>query len=282
MTKKYMIRCDIEGVSGVVSYEQAEPGKSEYEFGQRMFTADLLALIEGLRAGGADEIVIYDEHYYGRNIDISTLPEYATAICGKPPYRPDWAGGLDESFSGLALLGFHSKADTPGGLLPHSYELDIADLRINGVSVGEIGMEAAIAGDYGVPTVMVVGDSAGVEEAQALIPEVTGVVVKESVSEAGGICYPLSVTGSLIREAAETVARTGVFPKPLTVVDPVTLEIVLRSGAYLDAAAELLSSDMTDDCTMVLHGRTVTEVWASYWERKLRAQQYMLKKGQSQ
>jgi len=142
-----MVRCDIEGVSGVVSYEQAEPGRPEYEFGHRMFMADLIALVEGLKAGGADEVVIYDERYYGRNIDISKLPKYATAICGKPPYRPDWAGGL----------------------LPHSCELDIADLRIGGASVG-------------------------VEEAQALLPGVAGVVVKESVSESGGVCHPLSTT----------------------------------------------------------------------------------------
>ncbi|HEX2949030.1 MAG TPA: M55 family metallopeptidase, partial [Armatimonadota bacterium] len=66
---KYMIRCDIEGVSGVVSYRQTEPGNSEYEFGLRMFRSDLCACIDGLLDGGADEIVIYDEHYYGRNID---------------------------------------------------------------------------------------------------------------------------------------------------------------------------------------------------------------------
>jgi len=104
MSKKYVVRCDIEGVSEVVSFEQAEPGKPEYAFGQRMFMADLLALLEGLKAGGADEVVIYDEHYYGRCIDLSVLPDYA------------------------------------------------------------------IAGDFGVPVVMVTADSAGTAEAEALLP----------------------------------------------------------------------------------------------------------------
>ncbi len=144
---KFMIRCDIEGVTGVVSYEQAEPCKSEYVFGQKMFMSDLIACIKGLLSGEADEIVVYDEHYYGRNIDLSAIPENVKTICGKPPYHPDWAGGLDETFTGVILLGFHSKFGTPGGLLPHSYELDIKDITINGLSVGEIGIEAAIAGD---------------------------------------------------------------------------------------------------------------------------------------
>ncbi|MCK5801201.1 MAG: M55 family metallopeptidase [Lentisphaeria bacterium] len=160
--KRIMVRCDIEGVSGVVSYEQAEPGRPEYAVGHRLFMADLLALIEGLSEGGTEEIVIYDEHYYGRNVDLTAIPEHVSVICGKPPYREDWAGGLDESFDGVVLLGFHSKFGTPDGLLHHSYELDIRDLRLNGVSVGEIGMEAAIAGDVGVPVLLVTGDSAGV------------------------------------------------------------------------------------------------------------------------
>ena len=85
MKEKYMVRCDIEGVTGVVSYNQAEPGNDEYSFGLSMFHNDLLALLDGLRSGGADEIVIYDEHYYGENIDLDRLPENVSAICGKPP-----------------------------------------------------------------------------------------------------------------------------------------------------------------------------------------------------
>ena len=206
--EKYMVRCDIEGISGVVSYQQAEPGKAEYELGRRMFQSDLIALLEGLLAGGAKEIAIYDEHYYGRNIDPAWLPQGVTAICGKPPYRADWPGGLDETFDGVILLGFHSKAGTRGGLLPHSYELDIKDLRLNGVSVGEIGMEAAIAGDWGVPVLLVTGDSAGMAEAQSLLPGVEVVVVKEAISESGARCHPLSATAAWIRAAAEAIVRT--------------------------------------------------------------------------
>ena len=117
---KYMIRCDIEGVSGIVSYAQAEPGQPESDFGQRMFMADLCAAGEGLLEGGAGEVTIYDEHYYGRNVDLSALPEGVSVICGKPPYRSDWAGGLDHSYQGVLLVGFHSKSGTCGGLLPHT------------------------------------------------------------------------------------------------------------------------------------------------------------------
>jgi D-amino peptidase len=271
--KKFMIRCDIEGVSGVVSYVQAEPGEAEYEFGLRMFKADLMACIEGLLTGGIDEIVIYDEHYYGRNIDTEWLPDGVSFIAGKPPYRADWAGGLDDSFDGVILVGFHSKWGTPGGLLHHSYELDIADLRLNRVSVGEVGMETAIAGDFGVPLVLMTGDSAGCDEAKALVPGVKTAVVKESLGETGGLCRPLHLTTGLIRDASCNVAKSLPDSKPWSVGPDVTLEVSFNPGPYADAVRRLNADDLNADGDLVLKGDTATAVWADYWLRKLKAQE---------
>jgi D-amino peptidase len=268
-----MIRCDIEGVSGVVSYDQAEPGKPEYEFGLRMFRSDLLACVEGLLAGGADEVVIYDEHYFGRNIDPAWLPENVSFIAGKPPYRPDWAGGLDNRFAGLALVGFHSKFGTPGGLLHHSYELDIRDLRLNGTSVGEIGMETAIAGDHDVPLALVTGDSAGCREAESLVPGVTTVAVKESLDETGGRCHALGVTAQWIHAAAESVVANRLPVTPWRCAAPVTLEIAFNPGPYAKAVRRLFPGDLNDNGDLVLRGDTATAVWADYWQRKLAAQE---------
>ena len=269
---KYMIRCDMEGVSGVVSYEQAEPGRPEYPFGLRMFMADLVATVEGLASGGADEVVIYDEHYYGRNIDLAALPPPASAICGKPPYRVDWAGGLDDSFAGLILLGFHSKVGTPGGLLAHTYEPDIRDLRLNGLGVGEIGIEAAVGGDWGVPVLLVIADSAGVAEAKGLLPEVRGVVVKESLGVAGGRCYPATVTAEAIRTAAQGIVRSPPQVRPYRIDGDVVLEIELNDGPYLDTVRQELASEMETDRILVLRGKSATAVWADYWQKKMHCQ----------
>jgi D-amino peptidase len=75
---------------------------------------------------------------------------------------------LDASFTGLILLGFHSKRNT-GELLHHSYEPDIKDLILNGISVGEIGIETAIAGDWNVPLVMITPTQRS-KRAEALVP----------------------------------------------------------------------------------------------------------------
>jgi D-amino peptidase len=270
--KKFMIRCDIEGVSGVVDYAQAEPGKPEYGFGLRMFQSDLRACLDGLREGGADEIVIYDEHYFGRNIDPSWLPDAASFIAGKPPYRADWAGGLDESFAGVILVGFHSRYGTPNGLLHHSYELDIRELRLNGVSVGEIGMETAVAGDHGVALLLVTGDSAGCAEAEALVPGVKTVAVKESLGPSGARCLPLAVSAAMIRAAARDAAASTDGPRPWTLDGDVTLEVAFNPGAYADAVRRLSATDLDANGDLILRGSTATAVWADYWRRKLEAQ----------
>ena len=271
----FMIRCDIEGVSGVVSFAQAEPGKSEFDFGLRMFKADLCACIDGLLAGGAGKVVIYDEHYYGRNIDPDWLPERVSIICGKPPYRADWAGGLDGSFAGLALVGFHSKFGTPGGLLHHSYELDIRDLRLNGLSVGEIGMETAIAGDFDVPLVLITADSAGCREAEALVPGVKTVAVKESLGETGGRCHPLEVTTAWIRQAAEAVAAGAPATRPWRCGPKVTLEVSFNPGLYAETLRRACATDITGAGDLLLRGPTATAVWADYWQRKLLCQKLL-------
>lgn len=269
---KYMIRCDIEGVTGVVSLVQAVPGGSEYAFGQRMFMSDLGALVDGLNRGGADEIWIYDEHCDGRNIDLSAMPKNVIAICGKPPYREDWSGGLDGTFDGLLLLGFHSKWGTPGGLLPHSYEPDICDIQLNGVSMGEIGMEAAIAGDHDVPLLLIAGDSAGVAEAERLVPGIIGVSVKTAITEHGGLCFSTARTSAMIRDAGWGIVKKTPMVKPYHIDGAVRCEISLLEGRYRSAFTELHGSSMTDERTVVINGKTATEVWSRYWQMKLAAQ----------
>ena len=275
VSRHYMIRCDMEGVGGVVSYEQTRPGAPEYPKAQEWFMAELVALVDGLKRGGAGRVVIYDEHYWGRNIDVARLPQGTEAICGKPPYRADWAGGLDESFAGMILLGLHSKAGTPGGLLPHTYEHDIADLVLNGVSTGEIGMEAAIAGDLGVRTVMMTGDSAGVAEAASLLPGIETVTTKQSLSQLGGVCLPLAEVTEKIERTAAQIAGGPTKVEPYKVGNRAEMEVRFSAGPYLETLRRLFASRMTDDRTLGLSGDTATAVWAEYWQIRLRCQAEM-------
>ncbi len=272
-----MIRSDLEGATGVVSYEQTEPGKIEYCLGKKMFMADLIAMIEGLNAGGADEIIVYDEHYYGRNIDLDLLPENVLAICGKPPYRKDWAGGLDKTFTGLILLGLHSKYGTLSGLLHHTYEHDIKNIILNGTSIGEIGMESAVAGDYNVPLLLITGDSAGVDEARNLVPGVEGVIVKESICEWGAKCYPLKTTSAMIQKKAKEIVKNKPSVNSYNLGNKVTLKIEFNTGPYLNTFYQIYNNKMDSRNTILLEGKSATEVWSMYWAMKLNTQKEMRK-----
>ena len=258
--KKFMIRCDMEGASGIVSPEQAAPGASEYSIGCEYLMSDLLAAIKGLHDGGAEEIHVYDMHYYGRNIALDKLPEYVFPICGKPNYTAKSAGGLDPSFDGMILLGLHSKAGTKDALLNHSYESDIKDILLNGQSVGEIGMEAAIADSFGVPLVMVTADSEGVAETKSLMGGVTCVTVKDSLSENGALCYPLEKTRKMIYSAALHAAKSTskYVPRPSS---KTTLEFAFYDTLYAKKYHEIYGA-------AAIIGESAVQCWAEYLIRK--------------
>lgn len=267
--KKYMIRTDVEGASGVVNKIQAAHGAAEYDTGLKGMHSDILAIIEGLRAAGDCEIYLYDEHYYGRCIDLSLLPEGCYAYCGKPAYLENWAGGLDSSFDGLILMGLHSKANTENALLNHTYEDEIADISINGVSVGEIGNEAAIAGELGVPMILITADSEGVREAKELCPDCIGVSVKESVGPCAALCYPLRITYNRIAKAAKDAAERSGEMQPLSFGSEIEYKVTLRESPFLDKMRAKYYDCMENGNRVVLHCGTVLEAYAKYWKMKL-------------
>ena len=270
-SKKYMVRCDMEGVTGIVSYAQVEPGAPEYAEARENFMQEILALVEGLQEAGADEIAIYDEHWFGRNLQLHRLPKGVTGICGKPPYREDWAGGLDSTYAGMIIHGLHSKAGS-GHLLHHTYEPDFTNIEINDLPVGEIGVESAIAGDCQVPVLLVVADSAGAEEGRQLLPGVATVSTKQSESAEGAVCLPLVQTKKMIKKAAFDVVKNPPAVAPLKFSGPVKMAMDFRDGSYLDALRKRATDHMPSPNRLVFEGASVTAIWARYWALKLQCQ----------
>lgn len=262
----------MEGVSGIVSLGQVDPAAPGYPEGRAWFMAELSALVDGLAEGGAGEISIYDEHWNGRNIDLQRIPSGVRVFAGKPPYRDGWAGGLDASCAGMILHGFHSMAGS-GHLLCHTYEPDFSAISLNGVRVGEIGVETAIAGDCGVPLALVIADSAGVEEAARLVPGVASVTTKISRGETGAECLALADNLDAIRVAAARLARAGGSSKPWRLAGPVEMLCSFNAGPYLDRLREHAADRFVAANTLRLVGPGVLPVWADYWQRKLRVQQ---------
>jgi D-amino peptidase len=269
--RKFHIRCDMEGVSGVVSMAQVTPNTPEYLLARAWFMEEIRALIDGLIRGGATDVSIYDEHWFGRNVDVAQIPRGVRVFCGKPPYRADWAGGLDSSHHGLILHGFHSM-DGSGQTLCHTYEPDFRSIRLNGISVGEIGVETAIAGDWGVPLVLVIADSAGCEEARQLVPGVAEVATKISQSQFGAECFALADTLESIRDQAVRIAENLPPTVPTRMGRDIEMICEFKPGAYLDGLRRKAGKQFINDDQIRLMGSSVTAVWAEYWQLKLSVQ----------
>lgn len=258
---RFLVMVDIEGVTGVTSFPQAERS----ELGRQMLMHDLAALLDGIRDAGA-EAVVYDMHTDGRNVDLSRLN--VPVVMGKPIdaslYR-----GMGAEADGLFLLGLHAMQHVPGALLAHSYLREYDAIRVNGLLVGEIGMEAALAGEQGIPLKFVSGDDLGCEEAKALVPGVITCAVKRSLADDAAMCLPPSVTGPKLREAAREAVRAQI--RPFVLKPPYEIRIEFSDCACLQTMRRLHPEIFSDDRTVTMRGGTLLGVWSEYlrYEREM-------------
>ena len=261
--KLYML-WDMEGVSGLFERDQAwywhpEVAPETAEAGLRLLMADVDSAVAAALAAGADEVIVCDTHHGGGNL---RLPEMradprvtyhghsrGTGRDGRQRWMPD----LDETVDGFLLPGHHAKAGTAQAFLPHTSSLAWLDFRINGQSVGEIGLEACYAGHWGVPLVFVQGDEAACREAERRFPGVVTAAVKRA--ETAERCVgpdPETARRLTAAKVAETVARlrAGERPAPYTPDLPMTVSIRMASVEDADKAARRPTVRRVDDVTV--------------------------------
>jgi len=199
---------DLEGASGVYKFAQTrEPGNPLGEKAKEYLMGDIAAVVRGLRASNVAEIVVLDGH--GSQAFVPHLMEPgAKYITGKP--RPGPLTCLDESFDGLIQLGAHTMMGTPDGVLAHTQSSRTENRYwYNGVESGELAQCAAIAGHYGVPTIMVTGDEATCREATRFFgSNCVTVAVKQGITREAAMLYPFDETHQALYEGARRAVAT--------------------------------------------------------------------------
>lgn len=220
MLKRLYICADLEGVAGVVSPRQVFPSQPADEVGYRQavrqLQAELLALMSGLNSACAalgqapPQMVVNDAHARMANLsaeaEVFNLPN-VTLISGKPKL-PAMVATLDRSYDALVLMGCHAKAATPNALLCHSFNDDVLNVSLNGISLGEAGMNMAYAWlEHGVPTALVVGDDATLAEVSALASPVLEVETKQALGWSAGVCRPVATVLAELHAMGETLAK---------------------------------------------------------------------------
>ncbi|HUG16067.1 MAG TPA: M55 family metallopeptidase [Thermomicrobiales bacterium] len=210
---KVHISADMEGTTGVVDWVQVMPpwldgkGPAEYERARQRMTREVAAAVRGALAAGADEVIVNDSHDGMKNILIDDLPRGCRLISGSQKDLSMMQGVGAEGVVATIFTGYHARAGTPNGVLAHTYIGAVADVRVDGVSMGEYGLNAAVAGDFGVPVVMVTGDDLSIEQVRDLIGAgVVGVQVKTALAtETADSIHP-----DLACELIEAAAREAV------------------------------------------------------------------------
>ncbi len=259
---KIFMHWDMEGVSGLFTREHVwfwEAGVREHiaDEGRRLLMADVNSAAAAALEAGADEVIVCDTHHGGRNIRTAEMLSdprisYLEVSVGHQDGRRRWMPGLDESVDGLMLMGHHARAGTEGAFLPHTWTLEWADFRINGQSVGELGIEACYAGHWGVPLLLVQGDEAGCREADEQFPGVVTATVKRA--ESRDLCSgpdaetARRLTADKVAEAIDN-ARAG-RARPYKPDLPMTIGIRMTSAQAAEAAAKRPGVERVDEHTV--------------------------------
>lgn len=257
---KVYISADMEGVVGAVTGDQLGPGGFEYGRFRQLMTDEVNAAIEAAREMGATEILVSDSHGNGENLLIEELPSDIQLVRSWP--RPlMMMEGIDESFDAALFIGYHASTSNPEGVRAHTISsANLTSVRINGVEMMEASINAAIAGDFGVPVVMISGDDATIAEAREIIGDMEGAVVKWSYGFHSARTLMPEPANELIRERVRAaLGRLDDF-EPYVMDGPVELEISFKNYMPAELMAYLPIVERVDSHTIRFVGADMTEV----------------------
>ncbi|MFC2166849.1 M55 family metallopeptidase [Acidobacteriota bacterium] len=223
---KIFISVDMEGVSGVINWEDVNRDGKDYNLFRRLMTEEANAAVQGALDAGATEILVRDSHGSARNILPDMLDQRAILL-------RDWSGGpmsmmegIDETFDAVIFIGYHAREGTPDAVLKHTMTGQI-DVFINGKNIPEAGINGAAAGYYGVPVVLVAGDAAIAQQAKNIFGDIETVAVKESIGTAAKMLHPKKAQELIRQKTNEALSNLSKY-KPLKLQTPITMEIVYK------------------------------------------------------
>jgi len=257
---KIYISADMEGVVGVVTNEQLGPQGFEYARFREFMTQEVNAAIEGAVAAGATQIVVSDSHGNGQNLLIEKLPKDILLVRSWP--RPlMMMQGIDETFAGAIFIGYHSATTNSQGVRAHTISsARLADVRLKGISMSEAGLNAAIAGHFNVPVIMISGDDVVVKETQALLGDVEGAVVKWASGFHSAKTMMPEASYQLIREKVQkAVGRIKDF-KPYKLTAPIQLDVRFKNYRPSEVLSYLSIVERTDAHSIRFTGKDMIEV----------------------
>ena len=218
---KFYIAVDCEGPACVVG----EPGKGlgsgeNYRFACLQATREANAAARALFDAGAQEVVVWDAHGTGVNLQYDLLDPRCRILLGSG-HRGRFAG-MDKSYTAVLFIGYHARENTSRAVLAHTFcSTAFQYYKLDGKEAGELAIDACVA------------------EARALFPGLAAVVTKEALSWTSALSrHPQAVCDDIYRTVRAAVPGAGTLV-PYCMPGPLSVEI--RYKRMEDAARAALT-----------------------------------------
>lgn len=256
---KVHISVDMEGIAGVVTAEQLGPTGFEYGRFREFMTQEAIAAVEAARAAGATEIVVADSHGNGQNLLIEKFNGDIRVIRSWPR-RLGMMAGVDGDVDAAIFIGYHAGTNNPTGVRAHTFSsANLTRVALNGTNVTEGSWNAAIAGHFGVPVIMMSGDDAAIAEVTKAIGQIEAVETKRSL----GFHSAITLTPDAARQRIATsvtaaMKRRSAF-KPYRIAGPVTVDVSFKNYMPAEVLAYLPMFERTDSHSIRFRAKDMAE-----------------------
>jgi D-amino peptidase len=265
---KILIAADMEGITGVVHWDQVNPDHSEYPRFRKLMTEDVNAAIRGAFGGGATSVAVTDGHHQGRNILIEELDARATLTSGSPAPL-SMVNGVDQDVEGVMFVGYHGRMGTVNAILDHTWsDKRVSGLWINDRAIGEAALNGAVCGHFNVPVIMASGDQTLCAEMREFFgSNIETAQVKKAVSRMAAECLSPAETGKLIEEVSKRAVinlKSRKAPKPFIVATPIKMTLEFGQSDMADRAALMPNTKRMPDRRVEYAADDMVTIYAAF------------------
>ena len=255
---KVYISVDMEGIGGVVSGDQTGPPGFEYEQARKWMTGEANAAIGAAFDAGATEVLVSDSHGNAESLLLDELDKRARLIRGWPR-KLIMMEGIDDTFDAVLFIGYHASEGMRHATLAHTMSGGrVFDIKLNGQKVPEAGFNAAIAGHFGVPVVLISGDQTVIAETRALVGDIEGAEVKTGLGTVAKMMHPEKAR-ELIREKAQAALGRLKDFHPWRLTTPITMEVIFKAESDAERAGYLPGARQLDGRTVQFTCKDIVE-----------------------
>jgi D-amino peptidase len=259
---------DMEGVAGIVKWQQTSGGDPMYEEGRRLYTEEINAAVRGAKAAGATEIVVMDCHGAGGGWSFNSLvPDLLDPDCEfvVQQHWTEYTAFLESGCDAALFVGMHAMNGAPNGVLNHTVSgQEWQNLWFNGTLVGETGINAALCGTWNVPVLLVTGDRATCEEGESLLGAgLTTVAVKEGIGRYSARQIPPRRARELIEDGAKRALQNLDAVEPFDPGHPCTIEVEYKVTSAVDALRRVPAVEIRDARRI----RSTADTWWDAWQQ---------------